>query len=52
MSKIIDTRFVFARRNFLSTAGAATLSAAAVAMLSGCESVAATTTKAEGQGAF
>jgi rubrerythrin len=49
MSKIIDTGFVFARRNFLSTAGAATLSAAAVGMLSGCESVAATTTKAEGQ---
>jgi rubrerythrin len=50
MSKIIDTSFILARRNFLGTAGAATLSATAIAILGGCESMEPTPAKAEGQG--
>lgn len=49
MANIIDTHVVLARRNFLGQAGAATLSATAIAMLAGCESMAATPAKAEGQ---
>jgi rubrerythrin len=41
MSKIIDTSVVTARRNFLTHTGLFTLSATAVAVLAGCESIAA-----------
>lgn len=49
MSNIIDTRFLLARRNFLGTAGVATLSATAIAILGGCESMEAAPAKTEGQ---
>lgn len=54
MSKNIDTSIaatgvLLARRNFLSNVGIATLSATAVTMLAGCESIAAMPSKADNQ---
>jgi hypothetical protein len=49
MSRIIERPSLASRRNFLGRAGAATLSATAIAMLSGCESIAAAPAKSEGQ---
>lgn len=46
MSKIIDTSFLPARRNFLGAAGVVTLSATAIAILGGCESMESTPAQA------
>jgi hypothetical protein len=45
----IDTSVVLARRSFLHNAGAVTLSAGAIALLAGCESMAQSSTKSESQ---
>jgi rubrerythrin len=49
MSRSLEHIYLASRRNFLGRAGAATLSATAIAMLAGCESIAAAPAKSAGQ---
>jgi rubrerythrin len=49
MSKLIDTSVALSRRHFLGATGKATLSAAAIGILAGCESMAATPARTEAQ---